>query len=415
MALDPSIILSGQPVNMLGILDASNRMAGEQKDRLHTQGYRNMLATNGAGIMAGDQNALNALAGFDPTAALGVKNTRQEMDFSQQKMGILNAQERRAAEQYAMGLSADQRAAEAKQIEDAVKMGLAIQDAATWDQTMAQMAPDLVGQFGNRQALAARFMEFSDVMKMAFPEPPKPLSKEGKLQADINAGLLPEGTVSAPDTVINMGADKFAEEFAKGDAATIGTVYDAGLSATRNLGRIDQLEAVLQESPSGLAAFAAQKAGEWGINTQGLDAIQAAQAMINSLVPEQRQPGSGPMSDADLELFKQSLPRLINQPGGNKIIIDTMRAVAQYDAEGAMIVQMLRSGKLDRAQAFQMLQDRQNPLAAFSAGGSDSPAAAPSLEAPATEMPQITDKAAFDALPSGAEFIAPDGSRRRKP
>lgn len=202
--LDASIILGGQPVNMLGILDASNRMAGEQKDRLHTQDYRNMLATNGAGIMAGDQNALNALAGFDPTAALGVKNTRQEMDFSQQKMGILNAQERRQAEEYARGLSADQRAAEAKQIEDAVKMGMMIPDAATWDQTMVQMAPELVGMFDQRQALASRFMEFSDVMKMAFPEPVAPLSSAGKLKADLDAGRITPEQFAAEMSKGNM-------------------------------------------------------------------------------------------------------------------------------------------------------------------------------------------------------------------
>jgi hypothetical protein len=49
-----------------------------------------------------------------------------------------------------------------------------------------------------------------------------------------------------------------------------------------------------------------------------------------------------------------------------------MRAIAQYDAEGAAIVQKLRAGEFGtgdsaRAKAFQMLQDRQNPLASFKA------------------------------------------------
>ena len=164
-----------------------------------------------------------------------------------------------------------------------------------------------------------------------------------------------------------MGGGKFEEAFAKGDAATIETVYNSGLAAQRNLGRIDQLENVLAASPTGLEGAAKQFAGEWGIATDGLDAIQSAQALVNSLVPEQRQPGSGPMSDADLDLFKQSLPRIINQPGGNKIIIDTMRAIAQYDAEGARIVQKLRNGELSRAEAFDALQNRANPLSEYSA------------------------------------------------
>lgn len=182
---------------------------------------------------------------------------------------------------------------------------------------------------------------------------------------------------------VSTGGGKFEEAFAKGDAETIGAVYDAGLAATRNLGRIDQLEALLQEAPSGMGGRLAQIAGEWGLAIDGTDAVQAAQAMINSLVPEQRPPGSGPMSDADLELFKQSLPRIINTPGGNQMIVDTMRAIAQYDAQGAEIVQRLRSGEIDRATAFQMLQERQNPLAAFKGGQSVGGVAAPAPAAPA--------------------------------
>lgn len=190
-------------------------------------------------------------------------------------------------------------------------------------------------------------------------------------------GLPPGAYQRGPDNKISavggggvtvnndMGGNKFEEAFAKGDAATIEAVSNSGLAAQRNLGRIDQLEALLSASPTGVQGVLKQAAGEWGINTEGLTEIQAAQALINSLVPEQRQPGSGPMSDADLELFKQSLPRIINQPGGNEMILGTMRAIAQYDAEGAQIAQELRAGALDRAEAFDRLQRRVNPLQEF--------------------------------------------------
>lgn len=199
----------------------------------------------------------------------------------------------------------------------------------------------------------------------------------------IEAGKPPQVVGGGGVTVNNDlgGADKFEEAFAKGDAATIETVNNAGLAAQRNLGRIDQLESILSSTPTGMGASLAQTAGEWGIPTEGLSEIQAAEALINSLVPEQRQPGSGPMSDADLDLFKKSLPRIINQPGGNQIIIDTMRAIAQYDAEGAAIVQRMRlppddPNYLDRSAAFSALQNRPNPLESIKAagGGGDVPA-----------------------------------------
>jgi len=198
-----------------------------------------------------------------------------------------------------------------------------------------------------------------------------------------------ERSFGAGGTSINIDQrsdSKFEEAFAGGDAKTIGTVYDAGLQAQRNIGRIDQLEQALAAAPAGGVGVIKQVAGEFGIATEGLGDIQAAQALINSLVPEQRQPGSGPMSDADLALFKQSLPRIINQPDGNRRIIDTMRAIAEYDRAGAAIIQRMRlpnddPNKIDRGQAFQLLQERPNPLANFRApaGGPASPAGAPAI------------------------------------
>jgi hypothetical protein len=171
----------------------------------------------------------------------------------------------------------------------------------------------------------------------------------------------------AGGTTIDMGSGggKFEEGFAKSDAELLGTVFSTGLQAARNIGRIEQLDQLLQTSPGGAEAALMQFANEIGISTEGGNALTAAQAIINSLVPEQRAPGSGSRSDADLALFKQSLPRIINQPGGNAIIIGTMKAIAQYDAEGAAIVQRMRTGEITRADAFQLLMDRPNPLANF--------------------------------------------------
>jgi hypothetical protein len=219
------------------------------------------------------------------------------------------------------------------------------------------------------------------------------------------------GGSRAPETnvTVNAGADQFNEAFARGDAAALATISEAGIAARRNIGRINQLEQMLQNSPTGFAGAAMLLAGEWGINTEGLDQVQAAQALINSLVPEQRQPGSGSMSDSDLELFKQSLPRIINQPGGNQRIIDTMRAIAEYDAAGAEIVQRVRSGQLTRAQGFEALMSRPNPLDPASTRAAAQGQAAPSgTITPATigamgreELLQVDvmslDSAAFDA------------------
>lgn len=188
------------------------------------------------------------------------------------------------------------------------------------------------------------------------------------------AGPLVENNVST-------GGGKFEEAFAKGDADRIAEIDAAGSQAARNLGRIDRLESLIAQAPSGAEAGIKQWAGEFGIETEGLSELQAAQAMINSMVPEQRQPGSGPMSDADLALFKQSLPRLINSKDGNALIVHTLRGIAQYDAEGSAIIQELRLGNIDRSEAFRRLQARENPLSGFDSASArfDAPKAAEQL------------------------------------
>lgn len=212
--------------------------------------------------------------------------------------------------------------------------------------------------------------------------------------AEAKAMGLPDGAIYqvGPDNKVSqiggggvnvnidtVGSGEFEKAFGKGDADLIATVDNAGMTAMRNMARLDQLDALLQASPQGAWGGIAQTLGEWGVGVEGTEPLQAAQALINAMVPEQRQPGSGPMSDADLALFKQSLPRIINQPGGNALILQTIRSIAEYDAQGSEIVQQMRDGTLDRAQGFQKLKQRVNPLQGFkgsppSDGGQGQPA-----------------------------------------
>lgn len=162
---------------------------------------------------------------------------------------------------------------------------------------------------------------------------------------------------------ITIEGDKGVDKFAEMDAKNLSDVFKAGATAQSSLAKIERLADLLSRTPTGGAANVKVIAGDFGIETEGLDDLQAARALINQLVPAQRPAGSGPMSDADLELFKQSLPRIINTPRGNEVILETMRGIARYDAMGAKIVQDYRAGKIDKNTAFQMLLDRPDPFA----------------------------------------------------
>jgi GH24 family phage-related lysozyme (muramidase) len=157
----------------------------------------------------------------------------------------------------------------------------------------------------------------------------------------------------------------FDKKLAEGQAETFNTMATEGMNARADIGLINQLEGLIQ-GQGGMGTGLAVAAGKWGIPvTDGMSDLQAADTIISKLVPTQRQPGSGSMSDRDVELFKSSLPSLWNQPGGNAIITKTMRGLAQYKQQQGEIAQAVQMGEMSRQDATKALKALPNPLADF--------------------------------------------------
>jgi flagellar protein FlgJ len=108
-------------------------------------------------------------------------------------------------------------------------------------------------------------------------------------------------------------------------------------------------------------------AASYGLLPEGEEttALQAAEALINKLVPAQRSPGSGPMSDRDVALYKSSLPSLWNSPGGNVILLDTMEALANYKAQQAEVAMAVSNRIMTPQEGVKSLMALPDPLAAF--------------------------------------------------
>ena len=178
MMMNAAIPMSGVQPDFANAL-AGGMQAGQAVRQAQTQNaLAELFKTQGAGIMSGDQNALNALAQLSPDAALGIMNSRHQMDArnldmqaTRQRMDILSREEARRVEEYAATKTAAERAAEAAQIEEGVRMGMMAQSPEQWDQIMASQAPDLVGQFGNRDALAGKYMTMAEILKQQRPDP----------------------------------------------------------------------------------------------------------------------------------------------------------------------------------------------------------------------------------------------------
>lgn len=140
MRMNPSIILQGQQPDIVGGM-ARGFQAGRQN------ALAQLYQQHGEGIASGDQNALNALARFDPNAALGVKDARQSMDAralgmdqtrlnmraTREMMDQRREQARMQAEQYAAGLSAAEAAKQAARFDEGIKGGIRFHQAGDLD------------------------------------------------------------------------------------------------------------------------------------------------------------------------------------------------------------------------------------------------------------------------------------------
>lgn len=173
-------------------------------------------------------------------------------------------------------------------------------------------------------------------------------------------------------TVNNGEGDKFYEKLDQKNAETFSALSDTGMQARSKLAQIDRLESLMANAPQGAVGALKQAAGEWGIPTEGVSDIQAASALLEKMVPEQRAPGSGPMSDADIKMFRASLPRVINQPGGNQLIFQTMRGIAQYEMDMGAIADKVANRELkpdgkvySPADARRDIAKLENPLSNF--------------------------------------------------
>ena len=158
MAIDYNLILGGQSPDIVGAMSRGNALAGQVMQQDQARQTRDLYKTQGAGISQGDPNALNALAGIDPATAMDLRAGKQRMD-------IMSAQEQRAIQEFSARASAEEKAAAVQQIEDAVKMGTGLPDEQTWDMVMAREAPELVGQFAMRDALARKYMTMAEAIR----------------------------------------------------------------------------------------------------------------------------------------------------------------------------------------------------------------------------------------------------------
>ncbi len=231
------------------------------------------------------------------------------------------------------------------------------------------MNPDLPGP--DREAL----FKYAEATKPV--EPKASPGVVGEFEAAQRSGLIPPGTTltqfvemkkpPAPSAtaIAGGGKDVFGEESQKRQATRFSDISTSGDAARRSANDVKRLESLIGKVETGGVAAFKQAAGNLGINTKGLNDIQSLQAVINKLVPAQRPAGSGTMSDADLALYKESLPRIINQPGANREIVRSMKEINQYLIKEGEIADAVLDGSITPAEGRKRLAALGNPVQDF--------------------------------------------------
>ena len=155
-------------------------------------------------------------------------------------------------------------------------------------------------------------------------------------QIDTKTGkFFPTQKVDITQTVDSGGT--FTEAGSKAMGQNYADMAAAGRDAGTSLVRVAQLETLLDETETGISAGFASKFNQYfGVDFRTAPAA-AAEAMISQLVPAQRPPGSGVISDADLALYKASLPQIQALPGGNKLIVQNMKTILEHNRKVGQI------------------------------------------------------------------------------
>lgn len=203
--LDTRIPLMVQNPNLLNALAQGTQMAGQAANMIQAGDQRRLYQQHGPGIMAGDPAAMNALARMNPQAAFNMNQGRAEGRRADRRLAISEEQLKMAREAAAEAVrnekNKQQAAIEVKQAEEAFKRMVFAYESGDV-RAASQMARELQWE-GPIDENAIRLIGASvggaaeEVAKLYEAPENKPLSPEGKLYADLQAGRITQDQFDA--------------------------------------------------------------------------------------------------------------------------------------------------------------------------------------------------------------------------
>jgi hypothetical protein len=204
--------------------------------------------------------------------------------------------------------------------------------------------------------------QYYEAAKKVTPEPVKQTSKieEYKFyEADTRAaGLTPmsfaeysKSTSGGSNVTVNAGEKKSDELRAK----RLDDIYGAGTIASSALQDFAVMEELIGLGPQGPLQGAIAEMFPFTS-----DAGTALTSIINRVAPTLRVEGSGSTSDIEYSGMLKSLPRLMNTPEGNRLVLQIMRNKAQMNVKYGQIVERYYTGEITSQDAFKEIAKLKN-------------------------------------------------------
>lgn len=162
------------------------------------------------------------------------------------------------------------------------------------------------------------------------------------------------------------GETEFAKAVGKQQAKRFDDIVQAGHDAKSMIANIQSLREISSRITTGktteLKAALGPYAEMFGAKIDGLDDIQAFQAIVSRLAPQMRPPGTGATSDFEMRKFLESLPSLGRTPGGNELISRTLDAISEHRIAAGEIASRAMSGEISVKEAEKQLRALPDPL-----------------------------------------------------
>lgn len=205
--MDTRMPLMVQQPDFVNALARSSQAAAQTNAVQDQNALRQLYQTQGADIAAGKPGAINALAGLDPMAALGVQDARQGMAARAELMEQRRVAATRQAAEYAATLDDRERAAEAARMEAGITRAIGLYQAGdlpALNEYLVGVGEEPLQSLEQFPAVAALYGGALDALKTV-KGLNAPQSGPGKVFADIQSGNLPAGTpLTGSGTTVNV-------------------------------------------------------------------------------------------------------------------------------------------------------------------------------------------------------------------